>query len=221
MLALGSTIGAIAPSYATNGYFLIGYGAKTRGMGGAGVAYAQDAIAGAANPAAMGDVEMDTMRVDMGVELFVPKRGFRHDSATLESGFDGADSGVNHRSGSNQFLIPSMGGVYKFNRKLTIGMAAFGNGANSRYDQSVPGKPSCIDGNTDGGVGSTAFNFNCLGSPTAGVSLIQLQVAPGLAYKVTKKQIIGASLTLAAQQFRAYGLQSFGRTAWVTPRAPT
>ena len=28
--------------YATNGYFLIGYGAKSRSMGGVGVAYGQD-----------------------------------------------------------------------------------------------------------------------------------------------------------------------------------
>ncbi len=210
-LALGGAIGAIAPSYATNGYFLIGYGAKTRGMGGAGVAFAQDALAGAANPAGMGDVEMDTLRVDVGAELFVPKRSFRHDSATLESGFaPSSEKGVNHSSGSNQFLIPSMGAVYKFNRKLTLGMTVIGNGSNTRYGQKVPGKPDCMDGNTSGGTGSTAFNFNCLGSPTSGVSLLQMQVLPGIAYKVTKKQTVGVSLTLAAQQFRAYGLQAFG-----------
>jgi long-chain fatty acid transport protein len=54
------------------------------------------------------------------------------------------------------------------------------------------------------------FNFNCLGSPTAGVSLIQMQVLPGIAYRLTKNHNVGLSLTLAAQQFRAYGLQSFG-----------
>lgn len=209
-LTSAATLGMTAPSFATNGYFLIGYGAKARSMGGAGVAYGQDGIAAAANPAAMSDVKMNTMRIDIGGEFFIPKRGFVHDSATLESGFPGSDTGVNHRSGSNVFLIPSMGGVYKFNRKLTIGMAAIGNGANSRYDQTVPGTPSCIDGNTSGGTGSTVFNFNCLGSPTAGVSLIQMQVLPSVAYKVHKNHSIGASITLAAQQFRAYGLQAFG-----------
>jgi len=211
-LALGLTLGLTAPSYATNGYFLIGYGAKSRGMGGVGVAYAQDALAASANPAGMADIDMDTMRIDVGGEFFIPKRGFVNDSSTLESGFPGSDGPVQHRSGANVFLIPSMGGVYKFNRKLTVGMAMIGNGANSRYEQNIPGKPTCMDGNTAGGTGSTVFNFNCLGGPTAGVSLIQAQMVPGAAYKIARNQSVGLGLTLAAQQFRAYGLQAFGQS---------
>ena len=120
-LACALAVGVALPAsvFATNGYFLIGYGSKSRSMGGAGVAYGQDALAGAANPAAMADLDVSTMRIDAGAELFVPKRGFVHDSATLESGFPGSDTGVNHRSGSNVFPIPTMGGVYKFSRKLT------------------------------------------------------------------------------------------------------
>ena len=211
ILALGISIGLILPTsvFATNGYFLIGYGAKARSMGGVGVAFAQDSLAAAANPAGMADVKMDTLRIDAGGEFFLPKRGFVNDSSTLESGFPGSDQAVNHRSGSNVFLIPTMGAIYKFNRKLTVGMAVVGNGANTRYDQSVPGKPTCIDGDTTGGTGSTVFNFNCLGSPTAGASLLQALMLPGAAYKVTKNQSIGATLTLSAQQFRAYGLQAF------------
>ena len=202
--------------FATNGYFLIGYGAKSRSMGGVGTAYPQDGLAAAANPAAMSYLNVDTMRIDVGAEYFRPKRGFVNDSATLESGFPGSDGGVDHRSGSNDFLIPSMGGVYRFNRKLTIGMAVIGNGANTRYDQHVPTKPDCVDGqqtpeqgNPDG-VGSTAYNFNCLGSGTVGVSLLQMQILPSIAYKVNKNHSIGASLAIGVQQFRAYGLQSFG-----------
>ena len=209
-LATGVSVGAVSPSFATNGYFLIGYGAKARSMGGASVAYAQDALAAAANPAAMSALDVSTMRVDVGGEFFIPRRGFVNDSSTLESGFPGSDGPVEHISGANVFLIPSMGGVYRFNRKLTIGMVAIGNGANTRYDQTVPGKPTCIDGNTSGGTGSTVFNFNCLGSPTAGVSLIQMQILPSAAYQLTKNHSIGMAITLAAQQFRAYGLQAFG-----------
>jgi len=209
-LVLGFTFGVTAPSFATNGYFLIGYGAKSRSMGGAGVAYAQDGLAAAANPAAMGDIEMDTMRVDVGGEFFIPRRSFKNDSSTLESGFKGSDKAVNHKSGSNVFLIPSMGGAYKFNRKLTIGMAVIGNGANTRHDQEIPGKPTCTDGDTSGGTGSTAFNFNCLGSSTVGVQLLQMQMLPSFAYKVNKNHFIGASLAIGVQQFRAYGLQAFG-----------
>ncbi len=54
------------------------------------------------------------------------------------------------KSGSNLFLIPSMGGIYKFNRKIVMGMAAVGNGANTRYDQTVPGNPTCVNGDIIG-----------------------------------------------------------------------
>jgi len=214
VFVLGITLALAAPAsvFATNGYFLIGYGAKSRSMGGVGVAYGQDGLAAAANPAAMADVKIDgAMRIDAGGEVFIPKRSFNHDSATLESGFKGSDKAVNHKSGSNEFLIPSMGGIYKFNRKLTIGFAAIGNGANTRYDQEVPGKPGCTDGNTSDGVGSTAFNFNCLGSSTVGVNLLQMQMLPSIAYKVNKNHYIGASLAIGVQTFRAYGLQAFGQ----------
>lgn len=196
---------------ATNGYFLIGYGAKSRSMGGVGVAYAQDGLAAAANPAAMADVDVSTMRIDGGLEFFNPYRGFVNDSSTLESGFPGSQYPVDHESGSNEFLIPSMGGIYKFNRKITLGLAVIGNGANTRYNQEIPGKPTCNDGDTSGGVGSTAFNFNCLGSTTVGVNLLQAQMLPSIAYKVDKVHTIGASLAIAVQSFRAYGLQSFGQ----------
>jgi len=203
--------GLLVPTvaFATNGYFLIGYGAKSRGMGGVGVAYASDSLAAAANPAAMTDVEMNTMRIDIGAELFNPPRAAKQDSGALESGFPGSDGAVNHKSGSNLFLIPSMGGIYKFNRKMTVGMAVVGAGANTRYDQTIPGNPTCMDGNTSGGTASTFFNFNCLGSPTVGVNLLQMQMLPSVAYKINKQHSLGVSLAMAVQQFRAYGLQAF------------
>lgn len=190
-------------SWATNGYFLIGYGAKSRSMGGVGVAYGQDGLAAGANPAAMSDVEIDgAMRIDMGGEFFNPPRSIVHSSDTLGN--------TNEKSGSNIFLIPSMGGIYKFNRNLTIGMAVIGNGANTRYNQKVPGIPTCVNGNTTGGVGSYFFNFNCnADSTTVGVNLLQMQMLPSFAYKLNKNHTIGASLAIAVQSFRAYGLGAF------------
>ena len=188
---------------ATNGYFLIGYGAKSRSMGGVGVAYGQDGIAAAANPAAMADVDIDgAMRIDFGGELFNPPRSVKHKSDTLGN--------TNEKSGSNLFVIPSMGAIYKFNRKLTLGFAFIGNGANTRYDQTVPGKPNCVDGNSPEGTGSYFFNFNCnADSQTVGVNLLQAQMLPSFAYKVNKNHTIGASLAIGIQTFRAYGLGAF------------
>ncbi len=205
-----------AGAYATNGYFLIGYGAKSRGMGGVGVAYAQDGLAAASNPAGMAFVDINAMRVDVGGELFNPPRSVRQDSAALEAGFPGSNTGVNHDSGANLFLIPNMGMIYKFNRQMYIGMAAVGAGLGTRYHQDVPGKPGCLNGSTtangnpDNGVGSTFFNFNCnADSYNVGVQLMQMQMLPSIAYKVNKNHSVGASLAFAVQTFRAFGLGAF------------
>jgi len=183
-------------AHATNGYFLIGYGAKSRAMGGVGVAYAQDALAAAANPAGMADLKLQTMRIDMGGEFFYPPRSIAHDSALLPADI---------KSGSNTYLIPSMGGVYKFNRKMVIGMAAVGAGMGTRYDQS---QAVCEDGDPATN-GNKFFNFNCLAGPTAGVTLYQMQMLPSVAYKLSKNHYVGASLAIGIQMFRAYGLQAF------------
>ncbi len=207
-LAFLSVIALIIPvsAQATNGYFLIGYGAKSRGMGGVGVAYAQDGLASAFNPAGMADAGVTTMRIDFGAELFNPPRSVIHSTDTLGNPV----SLINEESGSNLFLIPSFGAIYKFNRKIYMGMSFIGNGANTRYDQTVPGIPSCINGNTAGGTGSYFFNFNCnADSYTLGVQLMQGVMLPSVAYKVDRNHTLGASLAIGIQTFRAYGLGAF------------
>lgn len=205
-----------ATTFATNGYFLIGYGAKSRGMGGVGVAYAQDALAAASNPAGMADVDFNTMRIDVGADLFIPPRAVHLEATTLNNFPCTPDpsnptkcSTADLESGMNVFLIPNMGGIFRFNRKLTMGMAVVGAGLGTRYNQEVPGAPTCHDGDTSGGPNSYFFNFQCLGSTTVGVMLMQMQMLPSVAYKVTKTQTVGASLAIAVQTFRAYGLQAF------------
>jgi long-chain fatty acid transport protein len=54
---------AATESNATDGYFSHGYGVKSQGMGGVGIALPQDAIAAAANPAGLGLIGD---RVDFG-----------------------------------------------------------------------------------------------------------------------------------------------------------
>ena len=65
---------------ATNGYFKIGYGSKNRGMAGAGMAFAQDSLAPAVNPATLASVED---RVDAGLEIFKPKRRGKVDATGM------------------------------------------------------------------------------------------------------------------------------------------
>ena len=59
-------------AHATNGYFSNGYGIKSQGIAGIGVALPQDGLAAASNPAGtalVGD------RIDVGLSWFTPKRG--------------------------------------------------------------------------------------------------------------------------------------------------
>ena len=183
-------VAAPLASYATNGYFLIGYGAKTRSMGGAGIAFPQDGMAAAANPAGMTEVGTN---VAVGAEFFFPKRraGGANGEFSFQTPDKDASSPGENKSGSNVFLIPSLGGAYKFNRRMSIGMSALGNGANTRYTQNF---------------------FELTGGPygTLGVSLIQMQMLPTIAYRMTKNHSVGASLQIGIQQFRAYGLGNFG-----------
>lgn len=201
-VALAAGIAFPLSAFATNGYFLIGFGAKSRSMGGVGVAYAQDSLSIASNPAAMADIDMNTMRIDVGGDLFQPPRAVIHDSATLPA---------NAQSGMNLFLIPNMGGAFKFNRNITLGMAVVGAGLGTRYDQTVRdanGVDVCHDGNPSTN-GNNFFNFNCNASNTLGIMMMQMQMLPSIAYKLNKQNYLGASLAIGIQSFRAYGLQAF------------
>lgn len=183
-------------AYATNGYFLIGYGQKSRSMGGVGVAHPQGLMAAAANPAAIADVGMG---VEFGLELFVPPRyaagGEADPNFPTEFQF-GTDGKV--QSGANEFLIPSFGAVYEFNRKISMGMTAIGNGANTRYDAdenffSLTGIPP----------GETSWG-------TLGVNLLQMQMLFPVSYKINRQHTVGVAPVFAVQSFRAYGLGNFG-----------
>ena len=63
----------ISPAFATNGYLAHGYGIKSRGMAGAGIALPQEALIAATNPAGIvfiGD------RLEINASLFSPRRGY-------------------------------------------------------------------------------------------------------------------------------------------------
>ena len=57
-------VSASTAAHATDGYFLNGVGAKAKGMGGAAIAYPQDGMAAANNPASISGMDS---RVDIGI----------------------------------------------------------------------------------------------------------------------------------------------------------
>jgi len=104
---------SVSRSHATDGYFDYGYGIKAKGMGGAGVAFPQDSLAPASNPAGVAFLDN---RLDAGLTYFQPDR-----SASIGSShFDG--------NGKEQFYIPEAGYRHSLTADLSLDVAVFGNG---------------------------------------------------------------------------------------------
>jgi len=106
-IALGTPMTAMA----TNGYFGHGIGMKSMGMGGAGIAMAQDSLASATNPAT---AALTGNRIDFGLNLFRPDREARV-SGSPAPGVNGTYDG----NETSMFLIPEFG----YSRDLGHGKA--------------------------------------------------------------------------------------------------
>jgi len=196
------TVGLSVPAtvQATNGYFLIGFGSQSRAMGGTGVADNRNAMAAAFNPATMID---STNEFQLGAEIFVPPRAIKHESSTL--GF------TDERSNHDIFLIPSMGLTYEWGENSVVGFAFIGAGLKTEYNQASTSS-SCtqVNATAPGTCPPTVFNaLDSTAAREAGVELVQMQFIPSFAYKLSETHTWGASLVLAAQFFRAEGLEDF------------
>lgn len=169
-----------AAAFATTGYFAHGYGMKAKAMGGVGIALPQDALAAASNPAGMALVGN---RLDLGLDWFAPDRGaeIAGNGAGLNGSYDGNDTA--------SFLIPEFGYNHMVRPDLALGVSVFGNGGMNTDYKTSP---------------FAAFG----GSSPAGVDLMQLFIAPTVAYR-TGAHAFGVSLNLAYQRFRAQGLNPF------------
>lgn len=184
-------------AYATNGYFLIGYGAKSRAMGGTGIAYTdRGSMAAALNPANLSVAKQ--FRFDVGADLMVPRRAAFHNSETLRT---------DEISGSNLFLFPSLSFAAPINERFTFGFASIVAGANSRYDQS-PDNPNGSFFNFTA-ASRQLNNLEPLANNTVGINFAQLQLLPSLAFHFNDNHAVGLSVALAVQSIRAYGLGAF------------
>ena len=165
---LGSLVAAalvVSPlANATNGYFLLGAGSKNRGLAGAGIAFPQDSMASAINPASITAVGT---RVDVGAEIFKPKRRSVVDATGIDTSVVGPITGYTPLAGqrseewsrSNVFFIPHLGYNKVWTDNLTVGFAIVGaGGMNTRYGDANGG---------NGNIFSDAFGpavGNCSGA---------------------------------------------------------
>jgi long-chain fatty acid transport protein len=179
--ALIALAGLSGSAFATNGYFAHGYGMKAKGMGGVGIAYGQDALAAATNPANM---VLVGSRWDAGVDYFRPQR----DSEIVGNGF-GANGKYDGNSSENYF-VPEFGYNKMIANNMSLGVSVYGNG----------GMATDYDRNPFAAFGATG---------NAGVNLEQLMIAPTLSYKLNENHAIGVSIKIAYQKFKAFGIQPF------------
>ena len=195
--AIAAACACAVPALATNGYFPHGYGIKAQGMGGASTATAEDSLGGATNPAKMVWVGS---RADLGLNLFSPNRDAERSGATAAPTLNGKVD-----SDKTMFPIPEFGYNRMMRDNLSLGLTVYGNGGmNTTYPQG---------------------DFNCGGGPAnilcgvggVGVDLMQLVIAPTVAYKLNPQHSVGASLLLAYQRFKATGLQAFDNAPGFPP----
>lgn len=188
---------AAGSAHATNGYFPHGFGVKAMGMGGASVAMTDNAFAGTNNPAI---AAWAGNRAEGGLTFFSPKRSMSRTGGGFDASVD---------SGQNLFYVPEFGYNRALSDKMGVGVTVYGNGGmNTDYPggqitcSPVPGAPKS--------------NVLC-GNGGLGVDLMQLIVAPTLAYKLNDMHSVGVSPLLVFQQFEAHGLQAFDNAPGFPP----
>lgn len=214
-----------APALATNGYFAEGYSSSQLALGGTGTALTQDALVVSVNPAGaawVGD------RLDVGLGLFMPVRSYTAgpvgagaQNSILRIGEENIDSE------NPRYYIPGLAYESKLSDVSSWGVALYGNGGmNTEYAGNVA---HFAEGYSAGSVGLTAQCHGTFGGgePVAGstdnagfcghgrdktqIDLIQVFIAPHYARKIGESSSIGIAPLVAAQRFRADGLQAFAQ----------
>jgi long-chain fatty acid transport protein len=192
--AIALTMVGVPAAQATEGYFQHGTSARSKAMGGAGIADTRDAFGAAMNPA--GAIDAGNM-LQVNLSAFSPVRHF------TGSGPGGFVPAGDYKSGSNLFPVPGFAYSRQFSDKVGFALTAVGNGGmNTSWKPDLP-NPVCASGPFPAPTGVFC------GAGT-GVNLNQLLIAASFAYKVNDMLTLGVSPVLAVNQFEARGLAAFG-----------
>ncbi|MEH6638395.1 MAG: outer membrane protein transport protein [Porticoccaceae bacterium] len=184
---------------AGGGYFMLGNGPVAWQTAGAVTAVAEDAFAGASNPAKL---TAAGNRMDMSLVLLNPNRKVKR------TGASGSDEIYNFssRSANSLFLVPEFAYSRQVSDTLAIGLASYANGGLNIELHDTTGVPG-TNSNPDT-CGTRPGNF-LLGCGELGFDLSQFIVAPTVAWTFAPGHSIGISPLLTLQAFKAFGLQAF------------
>jgi long-chain fatty acid transport protein len=182
LLSLVAVLLSPALALAANGYFPAGFGVKSQGVAGVGIALPQDALAAATNPAGtalVGD------RADLGLTMIVPRRG-----AEIVGNAFGADARYSGDKKEN-FFVPDLGYTRRVTPDTSVGLAVYPNGGMNVDYSSNP-----------------YARFGASGP--AGVDLKQLFISPSVAHRINDVHTVGVALNVAYQRVSAKGIGLFG-----------
>ena len=172
-------------AYATDGYFMNGYGASQTALAGAGVAYSQDAMAISLNPAGLVNVDDQTVA---GMAIFMPFRSYTAGNAP-GGNFNAVETG-SHSSGNNWFPVPDFAWTKHLGQDTVLGIGLYGNGGmDTRYSNT-------IFSNFPGSYGPTGVDVN------------QAFMSVSLSQRFGQFSV-GVAPILAMQTFNAIGLGAF------------
>jgi len=195
-IAVATICGLLAagPAGALEGYFQLGYGARQKALGGAGVADGRDATTTTLNPAGLIHARDET---DFAYGLFSPTREISGSGAPGLTPTGGVDSN------SLYFFVPNSALSYHLPQNPfadVVGISMYGNGANTDYPAIDRPLVEC-----GGGVG-----VYCSGA--AGVDLQQAFLTIAIAKQIAEGLSFGVGPVIARQQFRAKGVSLFAIT---------
>jgi len=178
----------IAPyAAATNGLFGLGYGARQTGIAGSGVAFPQDPLIAAINPAGVVFLGKQT---EINLQYFSPSREY----TVSGTGPGNPAPGQTVESDSERFLIPSAGFSWPISSEASVGLAIYGNGGmNTDYSSD----------NTPRGAGT-------FGGDHAGVDYMQIFTNMSYSRKFADgKASWGLGTILNYSRIRMNGLSGF------------
>ncbi len=173
------------PTFATDGYFGLGYGARQKGLAGAGIGYYRASLINA-NPAGYGFLDKS---FSVGVALFSPIRQYTvvGNPSGLPGTFGLTPGTV--ESETNIFVIPNFSGNWRIDEKNAFAVSIFGNGGmNTDYPSRT---------------------FHDQNAERTGVDLAQLFANFSYSRKLSEQHSLGITGILGYQRFETSGLSNF------------
>ena len=197
---------ASPPAFAAIGTFLNGWGANNRALAGAGVAFAEDPMVIAVNPAGLLGLQKQTLNV--GSSFLRSEQSFRAEDVDTSTAPPGAFAFAPGKRWAEHdvpaevervFPIPFAAANWRLNDSNAVGLAIYGNGGlNSNF--KAFDNPNCPTGTPQQGY----FCFGDVGSDIA-----QVFISPTWAHEINDKLVLGVSPAIIYQTIEVRGYKLF------------